>query len=89
MNKHNKSKKKKMVNDEKLDKLVKDIGDINLKDEKLDKIAKDIGDINLKDENEKINIKTSEYQKINIDTIKEIDDFYPNEFIKFCELYPV
>jgi hypothetical protein len=30
--------------------------------------------------------KPSEYQRINIDSIKEIKNNYPDEFIKFCEL---
>lgn len=49
-------------------------------DGELDKFINDVSKIDLN------NIKPSEYQKINIELIKEIDDSYPNEFIKFCEL---
>ncbi len=73
--KKNKSTKNKIIDDEELDKFIEDTGKI---------------DLNKKNENKEINtnnnIKPSEYQRINIDSIKEIKNNYPDEFIKFCEL---
>jgi len=78
MNKKNKSTiktKNKIVNDEEFEKVIDDINNI---------------DLNKKNENKEFNtnkkVEICEYQKINIDSINEIKNNYPDEFIKFCEL---
>lgn len=74
MNKKNKSTIK--INDDKeFDKFVEDTSKLNL-NSKLD----------LDNKIKKYNKIRPEYQRISIDSIKEIEKKYPDEFIKFCEL---
>lgn len=75
MDKKNKSTKNKIVSNIELDKFIEDICEIDLN--------KKNGNQEIKTNN---NIKPSEYQIININSIKEIKNNYPDEFIKFCEL---
>ena len=69
------NKKNKIIDDKEFKKFIEDINKI---------------DLNKKNENKELNtnkkVEIFEYQKINIDLIKEINNNYPDEFIKFCEL---
>ncbi len=70
--KKNKSIKYKIIKDDELNKITENTSKINLNENK--EISKDN------------NVEFSKYQRINIDSITEIKNNYPDEFIKFCEL---
>lgn len=54
-------------------------------DEELYNLIDEISKINVNKDSQNINIEPKNYQKINIDTITEIKNIYPDEFLIFCE----